>query len=177
MWPAFLVALGGVLFAPVIITTTYGGAYASAILPFQILIWMIPVAWLSGHFRFSLIAAGHQRMEFAASAISGLATPVLAYIGIRLYGAPGAAAALVAGGVINAIAAWVFMHRVIGAIRMTSAARPLVACVSCFIVGIAVASLAGWAVSAATACGLYTLVAASQWNLTRLRAAWEGRLT
>jgi O-antigen/teichoic acid export membrane protein len=62
-WAACLLALAGTFFAPIIIETVYGSTYVAAVLPFQIAIWMIPVAWFSGHFRFSLIASGHQRLE------------------------------------------------------------------------------------------------------------------
>jgi O-antigen/teichoic acid export membrane protein len=177
MWPAFLVALGGTFFAPTIVGTVYGGAYAEAVLPFQIVIWMIPVTWLSGHFRFSLIAAGHQRLEFAASATAGVATPVLTFAGLALFGIPGAAAALLAGGVINAVVAIVASHRVIGPVQMRSAARPLVTCVAATFAGLAIAVLVGWPAAAAMACLGYAAVAASQWNLARLREAWDGRLT
>jgi PST family polysaccharide transporter len=177
MWAAFLVALGGTFFARMIVTTVYGPAYGPAVLPFQIVIWMIPVTWLSGHFRFSLIAAGHQRLEFIASAAAGIATPALAFAGLSLFGSAGAAAALLTGAIINAIVAAVASHKVIGSVQMRAAARPLVTCVASSFVGIAVALLAGWPVAAALACLLYAAVAASQWNLARLREAWEGRLT
>jgi PST family polysaccharide transporter len=68
MWLACLVALVGMLFAPLIVQAVYGPAYARAALPLQIVIWMIPLAWFSGHFRYSLIAAGEQRSEFYALA-------------------------------------------------------------------------------------------------------------
>jgi O-antigen/teichoic acid export membrane protein len=176
MWPAFLVALGGTLFASPILTAVYGPAYDRAVLPFQIVIWMIPVAWLSGHFRFSLIAAGHQRLEFAASAVAGMLCPFMAFAGIWFYGATGAAAALLTAGVINAALAGYAMHRVIGPIRITSAIRPFVTCLASVAVCLAVADVAGWGPAGAVACALYAAVAASHWNLTRLREAWEGRL-
>jgi O-antigen/teichoic acid export membrane protein len=69
MWPACLVSVGGTLIAPVLIRIIYGPEYGAAVRPFQIVVWMIPVVWLSGHFRFSLIAAGHQRSESFASAV------------------------------------------------------------------------------------------------------------
>jgi O-antigen/teichoic acid export membrane protein len=74
MWPACLAALGGTLIAPVLVPRIYGEAYQAAVLPFQIVVWMIPVAWFSGHFRFSLIAAGHQRWEFGVSAATAVVT-------------------------------------------------------------------------------------------------------
>ena len=66
-WPACLVAVGGTLVAPTLLPVVFGQAYSQAVLPFQIVVWMIPVAWISGHFRFSLIAAGRQDQDFVAS--------------------------------------------------------------------------------------------------------------
>ena len=71
----------GLLLAPAVIEVVFGPAYGEAVLPFQIVICMIPVAWLSGHFRFTLIVSGHQRLEFLASALAGVTTLVLALAG------------------------------------------------------------------------------------------------
>ncbi len=74
MWPACFIAAAGTLAAPVGMLLLFGNNFEQAVLPFQIVIWMIPIAWLSGHFRFSLIVAGHQRLEFTASLVAGIAT-------------------------------------------------------------------------------------------------------
>ena len=144
-------------------------------LPFQIVICMIPVAWLSGHFRFTLIVSGHQRLEFLASALAGVTTLVLALAGASRYGAPGAAAALLIGGVINAIAAGIAMRRVVGAVRLSPAAPALIACLASLLAGFTASWLAGRMSGAVLACLLYAGVAASQWDFAGLRRAWEGR--
>jgi len=176
LWPACLVALGGALFAPTIVATIYGSEYRDAVLPFQIVIWMIPVAWLSGHFRFSLIAGGHQHLEFAASSAGAVTTVALAYLGIWYRGAPGAAAALLGGGIVNGVIAGIFAWRVIGPVRLTAAAAPVLTCLGALVVGWVMTDLTTRLIGAAVACLLYAAAAASQWDLTRLRHAWEGRL-
>jgi PST family polysaccharide transporter len=174
MWPACFVATVGLLLAPVIMEVIFGRQYGPAVLPFQILIWMIPVAWLSGHFRFSLIVSGHQRLEFVASAIAGVTTAALAIAAGRIYGAPGAAAALLAGGLINAIASLILMRQAIGAVRLSAAMPAAVTCLASILVGLVASWLAGRTAGALLACALYAAVAVSQLDLTRLRRAWEG---
>jgi len=175
-WAACLMALGGTFFAPVIVQTTFGARFWPAVLPFQIAIWMIPVTWFSGHFRFSLIASGHQRYEFLACAAGGATTIAAALIAVPLAGAPGAAVALLLGGIVNAALAGLAMHRLIGFVRLTPAAAPALSCAAAALIGFAVTALVDRTMAAAAVVLFYTLSAASQWNVTRLRQAWEGRL-
>jgi O-antigen/teichoic acid export membrane protein len=176
MWPPCFVALGGTLLGPVIVNTVYGGEYGAAVVPFQIAIWMIPVAWWSGHFRFSLIASGHQHLEFGASVVGALTTVVLAFVGIWHVGAPGATAALVAGGLTNAVVAYVAMRRVIGPIQVSQGAAPVLSCAVALAAGFAIEALVGRMAGAVGGCLLYAALAARQWDLARVREAWEGRL-
>jgi O-antigen/teichoic acid export membrane protein len=175
-WAACLLALGGTFFAPIIVQTVYGPAYVPAVLPFQIAIWMIPVAWFSGHFRFSLIASGHQHLEFLASAGAGVATIVAAFIGVRLHGASGAAVALLCGGLVNAALAGFAMYRVIGPMRLTSALRPALTCAAALMIGLVVTQFTEPMIGAPAAVLFYGLCAASEWNVARFRLAWQGRL-
>jgi O-antigen/teichoic acid export membrane protein len=174
-WAACLIALGGTFFAPIIVETVYGPQYAGAVLPFQIVIWMIPVAWFSGHFRFSLIASGHQRLEFLASGTAGMVTVVAAYFGVRTTGAQGAAAALLLGGLVNAALAMFATSRAIGPLRLKATA-PLLSCIVAALIGMIVTAVMDRTTGAAVAVLFYSLRAASQWNMARLRLAWQGRL-
>jgi O-antigen/teichoic acid export membrane protein len=177
MWAGCMVALGGTFLAPVIVATTYGANYNAAVLPFQIAIWMIPIAWFSGHFRFSLIASGHQNLEFLACAAGGITTIVSAFFLVRTNGANGATAALVAGGVVNAVLAGYAMFRVIGPIRLAPAAAPISSCLVAGAIGVVLTLAVDNIAGAVGALSFYALRSASQWNLTRLRHAWEGRLS
>jgi O-antigen/teichoic acid export membrane protein len=176
LWPPCLVALGGTLLAPAIVTTIYGDQYTRAVLPFQIVIWMVPVAWISGHFRFSLIAAGHQHLEFAASAAGAITSMVLAFAGNWWWGVTGAAAALVMGGVVNGLVAGIAVWQVIGSVRLGLAVPPLLACMGCALAGGLVSTLINPTAGAALACVVYAGIAASRWDVRQLRDAWEGRL-
>jgi O-antigen/teichoic acid export membrane protein len=176
IWIPCLIALTGTLLAPMIVAFVYGAGYEQAVVPLQIVIWMIPVVWLSGHFRFSLIAAGHQHLEFAASAMAGTTTAVLAFVGIHWWGVEGAAAALLTGGIVSAVASGWFMYRVIGPIRVTIAATPMALCLIALLIEVIVSALVNPIAGAVAALLFYGGFAARQWNFTRLRLAWEGRL-
>ena len=171
MWPACFLAAGGTLFAPVLLTSVFGEAYDQAVVPFQIVIWMIPVTWLSGHFRYSLIAGGRQDLDFAASASAAVTTVVLAVILGRTHGAPGVAAALLAAGLVNAGVAGSAMLRAIGTIRLGAATPALVTCAASILIGVAGAWVIGRFAAATLACALYALVAASRWDRESLRNA------
>jgi O-antigen/teichoic acid export membrane protein len=176
MWPACLLAVGGTLIAPALIPVVYGGAFGAAVRPFQIVIWMIPLTWFSGHFRFSLIAAGRQRWEFAASAGAAIVTVAASAILVRDSGATGAAAALVTGGAANALLATIASARQIGSIDIVRSVRPaLMATAISLIVGAIVATMAGPIWTAVAACLVYVAMALRHDNdLIRLMRARVG---
>jgi PST family polysaccharide transporter len=153
MWPACLIAVGGTLIAPWLVPFIYGQSYEAAILPLQISVWMIPIAWFSGHFRFSLIAAGQQRWEFAASAMTAVVTVIAAYGLGKGLGAVGAAEALVAGGVVNTAIAVIFAARQIGTVGILAPIRAVVASsLVSLAIGFGVTSVAGPVAGATAGC-------------------------
>jgi O-antigen/teichoic acid export membrane protein len=123
-WPAILLAAVGAVSAPITVPLVFGDAYVSAVLPFQIVIWAIPVAWFSGHFRFSLIAAGHQRRDFAVSVATALVTAISAAIFGSQWGSVGSAVALLIGAIANALLAVVVSHKTLGAVPLRAALVP-----------------------------------------------------
>lgn len=160
MWPAILLAVGGTLIAPEGIVRFYGAEFASAVLPFQIVIWMIPVAWFSGHSRFSLVAAGRQRWELLAATGGALAVVAVGGVLARLYGAPGAAAALLIGGLVNGGLALVFSWRQIGSIGVVSSVgAPAAAGLVAVSLGLALRGAVGVIPSTTIACALFVIAA------------------
>jgi O-antigen/teichoic acid export membrane protein len=149
----------------VVISTIYGPEYADAVLPFRIVIWMIPVTWFSGHFRFTLIASGHQRWEFAASAVAAITTASLAVVFVFFWGSPGAAAALLTGGVVNTVFAWKAMTRCAGAPKILRPMAPvLLTTLFSLALGLGVSLVTGPLLSAVAGCLLFTVVALRQDN-------------
>ena len=160
LWPAFGVAVGCTLVAPVVIQRVYGPAYGPAAVPLQIVIWMIPIAWFSGHFRYSLIGGGHQRWDFAASALAALATASLAFVLAERMGAVGAALALIAGGLVNAAVAYAAVARYFERVRLSRATSPvLIATVLSLAVGFGTRSVLDPIVGGILGIGVFVLLA------------------
>jgi O-antigen/teichoic acid export membrane protein len=170
IWPGCLIALGGTLIAPMLMPLVYGPAYAAAVRPLQIIVWMIPVAWFSGHFRFSLIAAGEQRWEFAASGAAAIVTVCASAALAYAYGSVGAAAGLLAGGVVNLVFAVAMSHRRIGPVPVLSSTAPaLLTTGVCLVIGLLAMPVAGTLAATTIACALFVGVASRQDNdLVRL---------
>ncbi len=169
LWPALLIAVAGTLGAPVVMPLVFGPEYAAAIRPAQIAVWMIPIAWYSGHFRFSLIAAGRQRNEVTISALSALAGVSGALLLGQAYGGVGAAIALVAAGLVNAVLATSASSRLIGPVHMGADAGPVAAVTIVSLgIGFATTAAAGALAGALAGCALFS-VAAVRYNKDLVR--------
>lgn len=156
LWPAGLIAVGGTLVAPILVPAIFGATYIAAVRPFQIVIWMIPVAWFSGHFRFSLIAGGHQLREFIALACGAAVTVVAAIVLSRDFGSTGAAIAFLSGGIVNAILAMWFSLRYIGAHPDLRSLAPWSGAMALgIVVGTAVLMAIGPVAGASAGCATY----------------------
>ncbi len=177
MWIACLVALIGTLFAPVVVQTVYGAAYAPAALPLQIVIWMIPVAWFGGHFRYSLIAAGEQRWEFGALAAGVVGTITCAVLTAPTLGAVGAAISLVVGAAINCGLAWLAVAKRVGTFNADAVvAESIISCLVCLAIGFAVDAAAGLLAGTAAATLCYLAIAARRdTEIIRLARGWLQR--
>jgi O-antigen/teichoic acid export membrane protein len=175
MWAACLIGVGGTLIAPLALPMIYGPEYAMAVRPFQIVIWMIPITWFSGNFRFSLIAAGQQRWEFVGSSVAASATVGTAFILIGAYGATGAAIALVVGAVVHTIAAIVASSLLIGRAGWFRAIRyVLLATAAALSVGLSIVTVAG--VLMATTIGCLTFAAFAIRDKNEIVSSFRTRL-
>ena len=119
---ALLVLLGSKHFFVYI----FGKEFAQAADVLNILIWALPITLLSGHARWALIAAGHQRYVLYAQACGFITVLIACLILVPTYHAKGGAFALV----ISTLAVWTVAHfsarRHIGRIPFIEATlRPL----------------------------------------------------
>lgn len=80
--------------APTLMRLIYGPDFVSASSSFAILVWLLPVAMLSGHYRYILVAYNQQDWLFATTAVAAASAVGLGFILEPLYGGPGAAWAL-----------------------------------------------------------------------------------
>jgi O-antigen/teichoic acid export membrane protein len=81
----------------------YGEAFAGAGRSLAVLIWLVPLAMFSGHYRFTLLAYDLQKELFAITLVSAVVATALCFPLIPAWGATGAAAALVAGNVVTLV--------------------------------------------------------------------------
>lgn len=168
-WVGCGIALVGVLAAPTILTTVFGPPFVAAVWPFRAMIWVVPVAWLSGHIRYSLIAARHPEHEYRARLVGAGTTIVLTLILAPSLKSTGTALALLAGTIANAVAAWVLMRGVLpdGEYGKGMAASSL-CCFACLVFGLLATPAIG-EVAAALAAGTLMITTAAVAERHRIR--------
>lgn len=105
-WAGIGLALAVTLGAEPIARLAYGDSFAPAGASLAILAWVLPVSLLSGHARFALIGAGHQKRELWAQAGGVVVTLGLAFGLVPALGATGAAWAMLG----SAVAVWLLAH-------------------------------------------------------------------
>jgi O-antigen/teichoic acid export membrane protein len=144
MWAGCGVALAGMLAAHDVLTIIFGAPFAAAAHTLQIIVWTIPIAWLSGHLRFSLLAVHQQRKDYHAALVGTGVTILFSLCLIPLYHGTGAALALLAGTSANAVAAFVFARAALPAFALWPSIRPGVYCgIGCLVLGAILVPLMG----------------------------------
>ena len=148
-WVGCGIALVGTLAARTILTTLFGPPFVAAVSPFRAMIWVVPVAWLSGHIRYSLIVARHPELEYRAKLVGAGTTIVLTLALVPGLKSTGSALALLGGTVANALAAWVLMRGVLPAGKYArSMAASILCCLVCLMVGFSATPAVGEAPAA-----------------------------
>ncbi len=110
-WAGILVALGPTLLAGELLRLAYGTRFHGAATPLAILLWVIPVTLLSGHYRYLLIAYNRQRLECFCTAVAAVTVLGLGVVLIPAFAVDGAALALLAASLVNFALAYVFVWR------------------------------------------------------------------
>jgi O-antigen/teichoic acid export membrane protein len=114
--------------APLMLTIVYGPAFRAAISSFAVLAWMLPVAMLSGHHRYILIAYNQQKTLLTCTAASAVAAVLLGFLLVPLYGGVGAAWALLIANVINFVLVYLAVRRLVAEVSVhRQLAGPLMA--------------------------------------------------
>jgi len=127
-WAAVFIGTIGTILAGPMILLVFGPQYSETVATFSILVWLLPVTFLSGHYRYALIAANFQRYEFFACAVAALAAIILGLVLIPKFSAHGAAVALLISAIINFILAYIFVRQLICKVPiMVHLFRPLAA--------------------------------------------------
>ncbi len=159
-WAGLGMAGVGTLGASGVDEAVFGSRFAASAAIFRVMIWVIPIAWASGHLRYSLIAAKQPRKEFHASLVGAGSTVVLTLLLIPRFGGLGAGVALVGGTVANALAAWVLARRLLPEFALVrSLAMPALWCGIAIAIGIALSPVVGPIEATAAAAGLFGIAA------------------
>ncbi len=128
--------------APLMLTIVYGPAFRAAISSFAVLAWMLPVAMLSGHHRYILIAYNQQKTLLTCTTASAIAAVLLGFLLVPIYGGVGAAWALLLANICNFVLVYLAVRRLVAEVPVhRQLAGPLGAfCLS----SVAYFSLVGW---------------------------------
>ena len=141
---------------------TYGWYFAGAAGTFSILVWMLPVAMLSGHHRYVLIAYGKQKQLLYCTTASAIVAVVLGLALVPLFGGPGAAWALLIANVVNFVLVYVAVRKFVVEIPIhRELARPAA---SLLVAGLLCYALMYWNFWFALAAGTITYAAGLAWS-------------
>jgi len=105
-WTSVLGAFSLSILAREILTLVYGPAFAGASRCFAILAWLLPIAMMSGHHRYTLIAYGYQTRLLWCTGGSAVMSVLLGLVLVPLWGATGAALALLGANLLHFAAAY-----------------------------------------------------------------------
>jgi PST family polysaccharide transporter len=103
----------GTVFAGPILTLIYGSQYQEATAVFEVLIWLLPLALMSGHYRYLLIGHNRQNLEFLTAVFGAGLNVALNTFLTPSYGVQAAAWALIASEVLIWVLAYYFVRRTI----------------------------------------------------------------
>ena len=99
-WSGLLAAPLLSVFAPQVMTLVYGVSFRGGWQSFAVLIWVLPVAMLSGHHRYILVAYNHQKWLLVSTSIAAAVAVLLAFALIPWYKGLGAAWALLIANIV-----------------------------------------------------------------------------
>jgi O-antigen/teichoic acid export membrane protein len=165
-WIGLFVAVVGFALAKPVLTTVYGLQYEPAVVPFQILIWLIPLALLSGHFRYTLIAYDKQKLEFITAVWGGVLNIALNLTLNARYGIVGAAISLVAAEGLILCVSYLFVRTTITRIPITLCLwRPAIGAASFALAVFLLPALNSWLIGASTVTVFLALISLSRRTL------------
>ena len=99
--------------APDLLALLYGPDYRRGANSFAVLVWMLPVAMLSGHHRYILIGYKQQGRLLLATTISAATAVTLGLILVPRYDGPGAAWALLIANIVNFALAYLYVKKLV----------------------------------------------------------------
>ena len=127
-WGGIFVALLLTVLSRQLLMLAYGDLYENAAAPFSVLIWVAPIALISGHYRYTLVAYNLQKWLLYWTALAALAGALAGPVLISRYGPLGAAVAALGANVIVLALCYETVRRRIAEIPFAARlVRPLLA--------------------------------------------------
>lgn len=117
-WASIFIGLSGTILAEPIITIVYGSGYSEAAKTLKILVWVVAIMFLNGHFTYTLIAYNFQRLLLICYGISTITCVLMCLLLIEKYQQLGSAVALLSATVVNGGLAYSFVFQNIGRISI-----------------------------------------------------------
>ena len=141
--------------APDLLTLLYGPPFRNAWRSFAVLVWMLPVAMLSGHHRYILIAYKQQGRLLLCTTISAATAVVLGLILVPRYDGPGAAWALLIANIANFVLAYYSVKQLVVEVTLHKQIfAPLVALAAAAVVFLMLFQAHFW-IALVAACAVY----------------------
>jgi O-antigen/teichoic acid export membrane protein len=157
-WAGFFAAALLSVLAPEILSVIYGRSFRGASASFSLLVWMLPIAMISGHHRYILIAYRFQKRLLRCTVASAVAAVVLGLILVPVYGGIGAAWALLIANFTNFLLVYRAVQQSVVEIpvagHLAVPAAALAVSAACYLI------LAKWNAGAALAVAISLYVAA-----------------
>jgi O-antigen/teichoic acid export membrane protein len=158
-WVGLFAAALLTVVSPLVLTIIYGPAFREAWSSFSVLVWMLPVAMLSGHHRYILVAYNQQKWLLFSTVVSAAAAVGLSFLLVPLYNGPGAALALLLANLVNFALVYLCVRKLVVPVPITrQLVAPLLALAASVVFYMALARWNFWAAvagaSAVYACAL-----------------------
>jgi O-antigen/teichoic acid export membrane protein len=164
-WSGIFAAFVVTALSKELLTLAYGPGFSGGAGLFAMLIWMVPVALLSGHYRYTLIGFNLQKwLCYCAVGSAGISIG-LSFFLVRWFGAPGAAATLLIANVADFGFAYLCVRRFIGRVRfLPHTAGPLSALAAAWGSFLAAHSAGAWLAAACGAAAYLAVLAVWEWR-------------
>lgn len=117
-WSAIFVGSIGTALAAPLVSLVYGPQYSEASRILQVMIWLIAITMLGGHYRYLLIGLGKQELDFLSTAAGAATSLFLNLILIPRYGPLGAAWSMLLSEAVTWSLAYYFVRRKVALIPM-----------------------------------------------------------
>jgi O-antigen/teichoic acid export membrane protein len=110
-WTSLFLGTMGTIFAEYLLTFIFGTQYENAVTTFRILIWVLVVMMITGHFSYTLVGWNLQKFHLISFLAALAASLVFSVLLIPRYEIIGAALAILGSLLVKGIMAWDFVRR------------------------------------------------------------------